>query len=196
MENLSLFTVSLGAGFFGSYYTLLKLKKDKKDVKKEEKDMLELEVIEGLQKLKSQAVSKNPEKASDTYDLLEIALSHDLLDVTVVNDEGLTIISTLKDPEEVSGQYSGIYQTLNKIMGNVVITSYSIHYTKLYDETIARSTRDFTKSSGDFVMFFNFLLNSSSNEAFKYFFSIYSMKFSGFFLKWFLISFNSSSSNF
>jgi len=143
MENLSLFTVSLGAGFFGSYYTLLKLKKDKKDVKKEEKDMLELEVIEGLQKLKSQAVSKNPEKASDTYDLLEIALSHDLLDVTVVNDEGLTIISTLKDPEEVSGQYSGIYQTLNKIMGNVEKTIIKSGDEYIYISTIEKNEMPF-----------------------------------------------------
>ncbi|MBA2862007.1 hypothetical protein [Methanococcus maripaludis] len=143
MENLSLFTVSLGAGLFGSYYTLIKMKKDEKNTKKEEQDLLELEVIEGLQKLKTHAVSKNPEKASDTYDLLELALSHDLLDVTVVNEEGLTIISTLKDPEEVAGQYSGVFQTLNKIMGNVEKTSIKSGDEYIYISTIEKNEMPF-----------------------------------------------------
>ncbi|WP_459202601.1 hypothetical protein [Methanococcus sp. CF] len=143
MENLSLFTVSLGAGFFGSYYTLVKMKKNKKHVQQEEKELLEIEVIEGLQKLKSHAIAKNPEKASDTYDLLEIALSHDLLDVTVVNEEGLTIISTLKDPEEVAGQYSGIYQTLNKIMGNVEKTIIKSGEEYIYISTIEKNEMPF-----------------------------------------------------
>ncbi|MBA2863742.1 hypothetical protein [Methanococcus maripaludis] len=143
MENLGLFTISLGAGFFGSYYTLFKLKKDKKNVQNEEKELLELEVIEGLQKLKSQAVSKNPEKASDTYDLLEIALSHDILDITVVNEEGLTIISTLKDPDEVAGQYSGVFQTLNKIMGNVEKTSIKSGEEYIYISTIEKNEMPF-----------------------------------------------------
>jgi len=139
MENLSLFTISLGAGFLSSFYTLMKVKRSKKTSETEEHEKLELEVIEGLQKLKSHALSEKSKKASDKYDLLEIALSQDISDITVVNEEGLPIVSTLKDPEEVSGQYSGIFQTLNKIMGNVSKASVKSGDEYIYISTIEKN---------------------------------------------------------
>ncbi|ABR54228.1 conserved hypothetical protein [Methanococcus vannielii SB] len=143
MENLTLFTVSLGAGFLSSYYTLLKLKKDKKNLEVKEHAELELEVIAGLQKLKTRAISENPKKASDRYDLLEIALYHDILDITVVNEEGLPIVSTLMDPDDVSGQYSGIFQTINKVIGNVSKASVKSGDEYIYISTIEKNEMPF-----------------------------------------------------
>lgn len=118
MGSVYLFIFSLIVGFLGSVacWKLTKYYQHKND--KENFKELEEEVIEGLKKLKEYTAAKNSRKASDEYDLLNIALDNELSDITIVNEEGLTIASTLKDPEEVAAQYSNIFQNVNNIINN------------------------------------------------------------------------------
>ena len=81
-------------------------------MKQKEKEQLENEVIEGLLELKKYSEqTSNPEsKASDKYDLIELALENDLSDITIVSEEGLPIISTLRNPDELAAQYSALFE--------------------------------------------------------------------------------------
>jgi len=78
-----------------------------------EKEQLENELIEGLLQLKKYTAAEAPSVASDKYDLLEMALENDVSDITVADEEGLPIVSTLKDPDEDSAKYSALFQYIN-----------------------------------------------------------------------------------
>ncbi len=83
-------------------------------LKEKEKEELENEIIEGLLELKKHTLKSNDKKLSDKYDLLEIAFENNVLDITIANEEGLPVISTLKNPDEDSAQYSALFQKVNK----------------------------------------------------------------------------------
>ncbi|MDK2790695.1 MAG: hypothetical protein PWP15_1202 [Methanothermococcus sp.] len=117
MGSVYLFIFSLIVGFLGSIACWKLTKYYHYKNSKENIEKLEEEVIEGLKELKKYT-TENSRKASDEYDLLEIALDNELSDITIVNEEGLTIASTLKDPEEVAAQYSNIFQNVNNIVKN------------------------------------------------------------------------------
>ena len=81
-------------------------------MEQKEKEQLENEVIEGLIELKkySEQTQSSGSKASDKYDLIELALENDLSDITIVSEEGLPIISTLRNPDELAAQYSALFE--------------------------------------------------------------------------------------
>lgn len=105
-------------GFFITFsvWKIYKLKKSRRE--QEQKEELENEIIEGLLELKKHTVKSNNKKLSDKYDLLEIAFENDVLDITIANEEGLPIVSTLKDPDEDSAQYSALFQNVNKSLNS------------------------------------------------------------------------------
>jgi predicted regulator of Ras-like GTPase activity (Roadblock/LC7/MglB family) len=93
-------------------YQLELLKKEMR-----EKEALENEVIDGLLELKKHsAAGEVSTRASDSYDLLSVALMHDVSNITIISDEGLPIVSTLKDAEEISAQFSALYDFALKIL--------------------------------------------------------------------------------
>ncbi len=83
-----------------------------------EKERLENEIIEGLIQLKKYTTAETSPVASDKYDLLEIALENDVSDIIIANEEGLPIVSTLKDPDEDSAKYSALFQYVNSSITN------------------------------------------------------------------------------
>ncbi len=95
---------------------LYRLEMYKKEQK--EKEQLENEIIEGLLQLKKYTATETSSVASDKYDLLEIALENDVSDITVANEEGLPIVSTLKEPDEDSAKYSALFQHINNSIAN------------------------------------------------------------------------------
>lgn len=105
-------------GFFITFsvWKIYKLEKSRRE--QEQKEELENEIIEGLLELKKHTVKSNNKKLSDKYDLLEIAFENDVLDITIANEEGLPIVSTLKDPDEDSAQYSALFQNVNKSLNS------------------------------------------------------------------------------
>jgi len=120
MEYL-LFIIFLMVGIFLGIVLTWKLNISKSS---HEEEISEEEIVESLSELKTYIVPEQ-KKASKEYDLLEIALEHDVSDITIVNEEGLPIASTLADSEELAAKYSGIYQYI-KNSTNRDITKISI----------------------------------------------------------------------
>ncbi|AEH06379.1 hypothetical protein [Methanothermococcus okinawensis] len=118
MELIYIFIVALILGFTTTFlvWELNKVEKYKQESK--QKEELENEIINGLLELKKHTVDFNNKKLSDKYDLMEIAFENNVSDITIANEEGLPIISTLKDPDEDSAQYSALFQNIDKSLNS------------------------------------------------------------------------------
>ncbi|AEF95970.1 hypothetical protein [Methanotorris igneus] len=120
MEGYILFIISLISGFLGVILIWKTFENLNKSKIREERAKEEEEIIEGLKELKSY-IAPEQKKASKEYDLLEIAFEHDILDITIANEEGLPIASTLADSEELAAKYSGIYQYIKNFMKKDIV---------------------------------------------------------------------------
>ena len=118
MEFIYIFTLLMvlsGFLFALAAWKLYQLELLKKEMR--EKEKLENEVIDGLLELKKYSASGDiSTKASDSYDLLSVALMYDVSNITIISDEGLPIVSTFKDAEEISAQFSALYDYASKIL--------------------------------------------------------------------------------
>ncbi|NPA62395.1 MAG: roadblock/LC7 domain-containing protein [Methanococci archaeon] len=108
---LILFILGVGIGVGAYYY---KEREQKKTYK-----LIEMEIIENLKELKPYVAPDEDKEYTKEFDLVEIALSYDIEDIIVVNDEGLVIATTLKDAEEVGATASGIFEYIKKMCGNI-----------------------------------------------------------------------------
>jgi len=133
MDYLEKIGIGIGVGLY--YY---KEKEKKKTYK-----LIEMEIIENLKELKPYVAPDEDREYTKEFDLVEIALSYDIEDIIVVNDEGLVIASTLKDADEVGAIGLGIYNYIKKFHNNVkkIIIQKDEEYIyifplKLYDENL------------------------------------------------------------
>jgi len=78
-----------------------------------------MEIIENLKELKPYVAPDEGREYTKEFDLVEIALSYDIEDIIVVNDEGLVIATTLKDADEVGATASSIFEYIKKLCGNI-----------------------------------------------------------------------------
>ncbi|AAB98151.1 hypothetical protein MJ_0163 [Methanocaldococcus jannaschii DSM 2661] len=108
---LILFIVGVLIGVGVYYY---KEKERKKTYK-----IIEMEIIENLKELKPYVAPDEGREYTKEFDLVEIALSYDIEDIIVVNDEGLVIATTLKDADEVGATASSIFEYIKKLCGNI-----------------------------------------------------------------------------
>jgi len=98
-------------------WKIYSIKKEKD--KKIEKERFENEVINSLLELKKYTIKNlDVRKLSNKYDLIEVALENEVISITIASDEGLPILSTLKDPYEESAKYSAIFQNISKSLNN------------------------------------------------------------------------------
>jgi predicted regulator of Ras-like GTPase activity (Roadblock/LC7/MglB family) len=90
-------------------------------IKQNEKEQLENEVIEGLLELKKSSTPKKQEmyNASNEYELIELALENNLSDITIACEEGLPIISTIKNPDEIAAKYSALFEYARNNNGGI-----------------------------------------------------------------------------
>ncbi|AIJ06480.1 hypothetical protein JH146_1638 [Methanocaldococcus bathoardescens] len=101
--------VAIGVGIY--YYR----EKEKKKTYK----LIEMEIIENLKELKPYVAPDESKEYTKEFDLVEVALSYDIEDIIVVNDEGLVIASTLKDADNVGAIGLGIFEYIKKFHDNV-----------------------------------------------------------------------------
>jgi len=83
-----------------------------------EKEKLEDEIVNSLLELKkytTESINISDEKLSDKFDLIEVALENEVGSITITSEEGLPIISTIRDAEEVSAKYSALFQRTHKL---------------------------------------------------------------------------------
>jgi len=120
MEFIYAFTVLMvlsGFLFTIAAWKLYQVELLKKEMR--EKEKLENEVIDGLLELKKYSVVDDTSRVvSDSYGLLEVALTHDVSNITVISEEGLPIVSTLKDVDEIAAQISALYDFASKVLPN------------------------------------------------------------------------------
>ena len=115
MESIYLLFIASISGFL-IVVAMWKAYELQQQIKKEkEKEQLENEVIEGLIKLKKSSIPTPQKKqetsgASNKYDLIELALENDLLDITIACEEGLPVISTIENPNEIAAKYSALVE--------------------------------------------------------------------------------------
>ena len=84
-----------------------------------EKKILEDEIVSSLLELKkytSENIVIIDERLSDKFDLIEVALENDVSSITITSEEGLPILSTIRDSEEVSAKCSALFQQTHKIL--------------------------------------------------------------------------------
>ena len=116
MDETIFFIVSLISGF-SCAVLIWKLLEKKVKEKMEHEIFNEDEIVEGLKELKTYIAPPQQEKASKEYDLLELAIEYEVSDITIVNEEGLPIASTLADSEELAAKCSGVFYYIKKILG-------------------------------------------------------------------------------
>ncbi|WP_250543591.1 roadblock/LC7 domain-containing protein [Methanocaldococcus lauensis] len=80
--------------------------------------LIEMEIIENLKELKTYMDTENKEFSKE-FDLVEIALTYDVGDIIVVNNEGLIIASTLKDAENAGAVCLGIFEYVKKFYNDI-----------------------------------------------------------------------------
>ncbi|CAB3288883.1 Robl_LC7 domain-containing protein [Methanocaldococcus lauensis] len=107
---LILFIIGVGIGI-GLYI-------HKEREKRRTYKIIETEIIENLKELKTYMESEDREFSKE-FDLVEIALSYDLGDIIVVNDEGLIIASTIKDAEDIGAINFSIFKYIKKFYKDV-----------------------------------------------------------------------------
>ncbi|MBW9221632.1 hypothetical protein KKP97_01085 [Methanothermococcus sp. SCGC AD-155-C09] len=93
--------------------------------KQAEKEQLENEIVSSLLELKKHTtlnigaeLDTDYGELSNKYDLIEVALENEVVSITIANDEGFPVISTLKDPYEESAKYSALFQSIYKSSRN------------------------------------------------------------------------------
>ena len=93
--------------------------------KQAKKEQLENEIVDSFIELKKYTtldvgteLDSEYIELSNKYDLIEVALENDVVNITIANDEGLPVISTLKDPYEESAEYSALFQSVSKSLKN------------------------------------------------------------------------------
>lgn len=118
MEPIYIFTLMIMSGFLLGFAALKLYRREMHKREQMEKEQLENEIIEGLIQLKKYTAAETPSVASDKYDLLEVALENNITDITIANEEGLPLISTLKDPDEDSAKYSALFQYARDLIAN------------------------------------------------------------------------------
>ncbi|MBW9223630.1 roadblock/LC7 domain-containing protein [Methanothermococcus sp. SCGC AD-155-E23] len=97
---------------------LYQLKKERERML--EKEKLEEEIVSSLLELKKYTTeSIGEETLSDKFDLLEVALENDVSSITITSEEGLPIVSTIKDPEEIAANYSALFQQICRISKHI-----------------------------------------------------------------------------
>ncbi|WP_456471528.1 roadblock/LC7 domain-containing protein [Methanocaldococcus sp.] len=118
---MSLTLLYLITFIFGSFlgYSLYNIKKQKE---MQEKNEIEEELINSLKELKSYVTpigEEDVKEFSKDYDLVEIALEYNLIDIVVTDDEGLVITSTIKEEEDIGAIAASIFDYINKYLSNV-----------------------------------------------------------------------------
>ncbi|XRO75579.1 roadblock/LC7 domain-containing protein [Methanocaldococcus sp. 28A] len=87
--------------------------------KKKTYKLIEMEIVESLKELKPYVAPDESKEYTKEFDLVEVALSYDIEDIIVVNDEGLIIASTLKDADNIGAIGLGIFEYIKKFHDNV-----------------------------------------------------------------------------
>ncbi|MBW9221012.1 hypothetical protein KKP91_02240 [Methanothermococcus sp. SCGC AD-155-M21] len=115
------FIVGLFIGIF--IWKIYRIRNERE--KQAQKEQLENEIVSSLLELKkhttldvSTELDTGYGELSNKYDLIEIALENEVVSITIANDEGLPVISTLKDPCEESAEYSALFQSISKSSKN------------------------------------------------------------------------------
>ncbi|WP_245527785.1 roadblock/LC7 domain-containing protein [Methanocaldococcus fervens] len=95
---------------------------------------IEMEIIEGLKELKPYIAPDENKEYTEEFDLVEIALSHDIEDIVVVNDEGLVVASTLKGGDDFGAIGLGIFEYIKKFHDNIkkVVIQKGDNYIHIY----------------------------------------------------------------
>jgi len=122
MDPIFLFLISFLIGLIlvmlGWY--IYNIKKEKERLL--EKKKLEDEIVSSLLELKkytTESIDVSDEKLSDKFDIIEVVLENDVSSITIASEEGLPILSSIKDPEEVSAKYSALFQQIYKTSRNI-----------------------------------------------------------------------------
>ena len=103
-----------------------------------EKKKLEDEIVKSLLELKkytAESIEVSDEKLSDKFDLIEVALDNDISSITIASEEGLPILSTIKNSEEISAKYSSLFQRIHKISKNMpkkISIKFEDHYIHIF----------------------------------------------------------------
>ena len=108
------FLIGLALALVGWYIYHIKKERERQL----EKEKLEEEIVSSLLELKkytTKSIEISGEKLSDKFDLIEVALENDVSSITITSEEGLPIVSTIRDPEEISAKYSALFQQIYKI---------------------------------------------------------------------------------
>ncbi|MCQ6254849.1 roadblock/LC7 domain-containing protein [Methanocaldococcus sp.] len=114
MEATTIFLILFILGVFigiGLYF--FKEREKRKTYK-----LIEMEVIENLKELKAY-MDTGDKEFSKEFDLVEIALTYDIGDIIVVDDEGLIIASTLKDADDIGAIDLGIFEYAKKFYKDI-----------------------------------------------------------------------------
>ncbi len=120
MEPIYILLLAMFSGFLGSIALWLLYEQRKKIKTMKEKELLEKEVIDGLLELKKYSISDDitENKASKDYDLIELALEQDINDIIISSDEGLPILSTIKESDELAAETTALYKYASKYFKN------------------------------------------------------------------------------
>ncbi|HIP84858.1 MAG TPA: hypothetical protein EYH15_05155 [Methanothermococcus okinawensis] len=116
MDPVLLFLISFFTGLVLVIlvWYIYNLKKERE--RELEKKKFEEEIVNSLLELKKYTTeSISDEKLSDKFDLIEVALENDVSSITISSEEGLPIVSTIKNPERISAEYSALFQQILKI---------------------------------------------------------------------------------
>jgi len=114
---LILFLIGLVVIMLGWYIYTIKKEKEKLL----EKEKLEDEIVNSLLELKrytTESINISNEKLSNKFDLIEVALENDVTSITITSEEGLPIVSTIRNPDEISAKYSALFQRTHKLSKN------------------------------------------------------------------------------
>jgi len=122
MDPILLFLVSFLACLIlvilGWYIYTIKKEREKLLEKKKLEDEIVNTLLE-LKKYTTKSIDVSDEKLSDKFDLIEVALENDVSSITISSEEGLPIVSTIRDPEEISAKYSALFQQICKISKSI-----------------------------------------------------------------------------
>lgn len=111
-----------------------------------EKEKLEDEIVNSLLELKkytTESINVSDEKLSDKFDLIEVALENDVSSITIASEEGLPVVSTIGNPEEMSANYSALFQHTHKLSKNkpkrmsIKFEDYYIHILPIFKNDVS-----------------------------------------------------------
>ncbi len=113
MNSTLIFLITfITGGLLGYLFYNMKLKKEY-----EKKEEIEEELVKSLKELKSYVAPKEvieEREFSKDFDLVELALEHNLIDIIVTDEEGLTIATTIKDESDLGPKIVYIFENIIK----------------------------------------------------------------------------------